>query len=96
MSLLDPGAAKSAIEMAEHIAIDQIKSYLSGRYNVEAIFSATGEERNHFILMITIDIALYHLWSKQAPRKIPELRARTPTSRQDSGFNALAKLQHFF
>ena len=26
--------------------------------------------------MITIDIALYHLWSKRAPRKIPEYRAQ--------------------
>lgn len=76
MSILDPSAANSAIEMAERMAIDQIKSYLSGRYDVEAIFSATGEERNHFLLMIAIDIALYHLWSKRAPRKIPELRAQ--------------------
>ena len=76
MSILDPSAANSAIEMAEHMAIDQIKSYLSGRYDVDAIFSATGEERNHFLLMIAIDIALYHLWSKRAPRKIPELRAQ--------------------
>ena len=49
MSILDPSAANSAIEMAERMAIDQIKSYLSGRYDVEAIFSATGEERNHFL-----------------------------------------------
>lgn len=76
MSILDPSAANSAIEMAERMAIDQIKSYLSGRYDVEAIFSATGEKRNHFLLMIAIDIALYHLWSKRAPRKIPELRAQ--------------------
>lgn len=76
MSILDPSAANSAIEMAERMAIDQIKSYLSGRYDVEAIFSATGEERNHFLLMIAIDITLYHLWSKRAPRKIPELRAQ--------------------
>ena len=75
MSILDPSAANSAIEMAEHMAIDQIKSYLSGRYDVETIFSATGEKRNHFLLMIAIDIALYHLWSKRAPRKIPELRS---------------------
>lgn len=75
MSILDPSAANTAIEMAERIAIDQIKSYLSGRYDVETIFSATGEKRNHFLLMIAIDIALYHLWSKRAPRKIPELRS---------------------
>ena len=75
MSILDPSAANTAIEMAERIAIDQIKSYLSGRYDVEVIFAATGEKRNHFLLMIAIDIALYHLWSKRAPRKIPELRS---------------------
>ena len=75
MSILDPSAANTAIEMAERIAIDQIKSYLSGRYDVEVIFATTGEKRNHFLLMIAIDIALYHLWSKRAPRKIPELRS---------------------
>lgn len=75
MSILDPSAANTAIEMAERIAIDQIKSYLSGRYDVEVIFAATGKKRNHFLLMIAIDIALYHLWSKRAPRKIPELRS---------------------
>lgn len=75
MSILDPSTQKSAIEMAEYMAIDQIKSYLSGRYDVETIFSKQGEHRNHFLLMIAIDITLYHLWSKRAPRKIPELRS---------------------
>lgn len=74
-TILDPSTEKSAIAMAERMAIDQIKSYLSGRYDVEAIFSTTGEDRDHFLLMIAIDIALYHLWSKRAPRKIPELRS---------------------
>ena len=43
MSILDPSTQNSAIEMAEHMAIDQIKSYLSGRYDVESIFSKQGE-----------------------------------------------------
>lgn len=76
MSILDTSTEKSALEMAERMAIDQIKSYLSGRYDMEAIFSKEGEERNHFLLMIAIDIALYHLWSKRAPRKIPEMRSQ--------------------
>ena len=76
MSILDGSDDRTAVRLAEHMAIDQIKSYLSGRYDTNTIFACEGEERNHFLVMITIDIALYHLWSKRAPRKIPEYRAQ--------------------
>ena len=76
LSLLDTSDGNANLGVAERMAVDQIKQYIGGRYDCEAIFSATGDNRDMFIVMITIDIALYHLWSKRAPRKIPELRAQ--------------------
>lgn len=76
LSLLDSSDGNANLGTAERMAIDQIKQYIGGRYDCKTIFSATGDDRDMFIVMITIDIALYHLWSKRAPRKIPELRAQ--------------------
>ncbi|MDR1865982.1 MAG: DUF1320 domain-containing protein [Bacteroidales bacterium] len=76
LQLLDGTADKSILRIAERMATDQIGQYISGRYDTEFIFSRQGEDRNYFIVMITIDIALYHAWSKRAPRKMPELRAQ--------------------
>lgn len=70
---------------AEQMAISQIKNYLAGRYDVALIFTpllepveGEGEQldsRNAYIVMITIDCALYHLYCSIAPNKIPEHRS---------------------
>ena len=60
---------------AEQMAIDQIKNYINGFYDTVKIFSAQGTERNSFIVMITIDCALYHLYTSLAPNKIPQHRS---------------------
>ena len=72
---------------AEQMAISQIKNYLAGRYDVALIFTPLlepaegdnpGEQidsRNAYIVMITIDCALYHLYCSIAPNKIPEHRS---------------------
>lgn len=65
---------------AEQMAISQIKNYLAGRYDVGLIFTAladgeTNDTRNAYIVMITIDCALYHLYCSIAPNKIPEHRS---------------------
>ncbi|MBP1631206.1 MAG: hypothetical protein H6Q15_2099 [Bacteroidetes bacterium] len=64
----------TAIITAEQMAISQIKENIGGRYDTDAIFASTGLDRNFYIVMITIDIMLYHLWSKKAPKRIPETR----------------------
>jgi phage gp36-like protein len=76
VSLLDGSNDHAAMRLSERMAVDQIKSYLSGRYDTATIFAQEGDDRDHFLVMITIDLALYHLWSKRAPRKIPEFRAQ--------------------
>ena len=69
---------------AEKMAISQIKNYLKGRYDVEAIYTPMAEpgegetaedSRDAYIVMITIDCALYHLYSSLAPNKIPSHRS---------------------
>jgi len=53
-------ANNTKILQAEDMAIAQIKNYLSGRYDIDKIFSPTpADERNQHIIMITIDMALY-------------------------------------
>lgn len=58
-------------------AIEEVSSYLRSRYDTDAAFSATGEERNAQLVMITADVALYHLVSwlpKRIGFEIRELR----------------------
>ena len=71
---------ETKLKSAEEMAIAQIKNYLAGRYDVGLIFTAladgaTEDTRNAFIVMITIDCALYHLYCSIAPNKIPEHRS---------------------
>ena len=40
-----------------------MKSYLCGRYDVDRVFSARGDERHDLVLMFAKDIAIYHLCS---------------------------------
>lgn len=76
---------------AENTAISQIKNRIGKRYDCALIFAAMtppavveeGEEpgeqidsRDQFILTITIDIALYHLYSKTGHKDIPEHRSQ--------------------
>jgi len=68
--------SESKLFTAEQMAVAQIKNFLAGRYNVSGIFSKQNEERNHFMVMISIDCALYHLYSSLSPNKIPEHRSQ--------------------
>ena len=46
---------------AELRAIEEISGYLRPVYDCSRTFAAEGEERNAYLVMITADIALYHL-----------------------------------
>lgn len=48
-------------ERGVRYAIEEIKSYLSARYDMDQAFALTGAQRNDQLVMITCDIALYHL-----------------------------------
>lgn len=65
---------ESIIEICEDRAIAEMRGYLSARYDVDAIFSAEGDDRNQLILMMAIDITVYHLFSIHNPQKISPVR----------------------
>lgn len=54
---------ENILEIVENQAVAEMKSYLSGRYDVDAIFSATGDDRHDLVLMFAKDISIYHLCS---------------------------------
>lgn len=49
------------IDICEERAISEMKSYLAPVYDVEAVFGARGEERHPLVLMMALDIAVYHI-----------------------------------
>lgn len=64
----------TVIEQCENDAIEEMKSYLSSRYDVDAIFSKEGDERNKLILMYAKDIAVYHAFCVHNPYKMSKVR----------------------
>lgn len=65
---------KSLIEICEDRAIAEMRCYLSKRYDCNAIFSASGEQRNQLVLMMVIDIAVYHIFCIHNPQKLSQVR----------------------
>lgn len=65
---------ESIVEICEDRAIAEMRGYLSVRYDANALFAATGSERNQLILMMAIDIAVYHLFCIHNPQKLSQIR----------------------
>ena len=64
----------SLVEICEDRAIAEMRCYLSGRYDCDAIFSAEGDQRHQLVLMMALDIAIYHIFSIHNPQKLSALR----------------------
>lgn len=58
------------LDICEDRAIEEMKSYLSARYEAEAIFDARGGDRHPLVLMMCLDIATYHIYSAGNPQKM--------------------------
>lgn len=65
---------ESVVEICEDRAIAEMRCYLSKRYDCDRIFSATGDARLQLVLMMVIDIAVYHIFSIHNPQKLSQLR----------------------
>uniref|UniRef100_A0AB33JHH7 DUF1320 domain-containing protein n=1 Tax=Prevotella sp. GTC17260 TaxID=3236796 RepID=A0AB33JHH7_9BACT len=65
---------ETLVEICEDRAIAEMRGYLSKRYDCNSIFSASGEERNQLILMMVIDIAVYHIFCIHNPQKLSQVR----------------------
>lgn len=59
---------------AELQAQEEVSGYLRLRFDVANIFNKVGTQRNPTIVMYMVDITLYHVHSRIAPRNIPEIR----------------------
>jgi phage gp36-like protein len=62
------------VEICEDRAVAGMRGYLSRRYDVNAIFSASGDSRNQLVLMMAIDIAVYHIFCIHNPQKLSQVR----------------------
>jgi len=67
-------AQPEVVERAEREAVEEICGYLRPKYDVEAVFAATGEARNAQVVMLAADIALYHMVASQPQRMGYEIR----------------------
>ncbi len=65
---------QSLVEICEDRAIAEMRCYLSKRYDCDVIFSADGADRNQLILMMVIDIAVYHIFCIHNPQKLSQIR----------------------
>lgn len=62
------------LDTTEKRAIKVMKSHLSSRFDVAAIFNQTGLNRDEAILGYCLDICIYYLYRMANPRKVPSYR----------------------
>lgn len=62
------------IEICEDRAIDEMRSYMDKFYDCDAIFGATGTDRNQLVLMMALDITIYHIFCQHNPYKMSKVR----------------------
>lgn len=65
---------EAVIEICEDRAIKEMRGCLSARFDVDALFSAEGSARNELVLMIAIDITVYHLFCIHNPKNLSQMR----------------------
>ncbi|QEE51048.1 DUF1320 domain-containing protein [Flavobacterium alkalisoli] len=70
------------LHTAENMAVSQIKKYIAGKHPVDKVFvnydsndPGATDGRDAYIVMLTIDLTLYHLYSSTAPNLIPKHRS---------------------
>lgn len=61
--------------ISENKAIQQFKHWVGGRVDCDAVFDQTGDSRDFFVVMLIIDLALYHLYSQTGSKDVPEHRS---------------------
>lgn len=64
----------AVVEICEDRAIAEMSGYLSGRYDCGKLFTATGNDRNQLVLMMLLDITVYHIYCIHNPIKLSKMR----------------------
>ncbi len=62
------------LDDAIDFAVEFARGHLNARYDVDAIFTQTGTDRNVVLKNFCVDIALWKLHSLINPRKVPKFR----------------------
>ena len=65
---------EAIVHICEDRAIEEMRGYLDKFYDTQAIFDATGADRNQLVLMMAVDIAVYHIFCQHNPYKISQVR----------------------
>ncbi|MBQ4278347.1 MAG: DUF1320 family protein [Rikenellaceae bacterium] len=55
--------SEAQLERIERMACDEVSSYLRRKYRIASEFARTGDDRNDNLVRITLDVALYHLFT---------------------------------
>ncbi len=70
-------------------AMEEVRSYLCARYNMDLEFSKSGDSRNIRVINLIREIAIYNCYKGSNPANMPEIRQ---TIYKDT-ISALVKLQ---
>ncbi len=62
------------VEICEDRAVSEMRGYLSARYDTDTLFSAEGSARHPLVLMMALDITVYHLFCIHNPQKLSQVR----------------------
>lgn len=65
---------ESIVEICEDRTLAEMRGYLSRRYDCDRLFAATGRERNQLVLMMAVDITVYHIFCIHNPRNMSSVR----------------------
>ena len=65
---------ESIVEICEDRTLAEMRGYLSRRYDCDRLFAATGQERNQLVLMMAVDITVYHIFCIHNPRNMSQIR----------------------
>lgn len=70
----DPDPTATIRARAEANALAEVASYLRGRFDMEAAFALEGAARNNQLVMICVDVAIWHMAPRVAFRNVSEVR----------------------
>jgi len=65
---------EAIIEICEDRTIAEMRGYLAKRYDVDKIFSQTNSDRNQLVVMMAVDITVYHIFCIHNPQKLSQTR----------------------
>lgn len=74
LDALDWSVDDSIITTACSQAIGQIRAYTVDKYDIVTELAKTGSNRDEMVLMISKDLAIYHIWSYVDAASIPNIR----------------------